>query len=143
MSATKIDESTANLLNGCTQTVICFFTAKYEILQLYLHSHSFFYSEMQNFENCTQTATRFSQRNKKFRIVHKLPFIPWLQNTKFLKFFRNSHLLFGNKLKNLKFHPNCHLFFDHEMQNLKSYLNGHSFFTKNNKNRTLALVLLP
>ena len=29
---------------------------KYKILQLYPPSHSFFYNETQNFENCNQTA---------------------------------------------------------------------------------------
>ena len=75
---------------------------------------------------CTQTAICFSQRNKKFRIVPKLPFILWLRNAKF-KLFRNGHLLFDNKLKNLKLHPNCHSFFDHKIQNLKSYPNDLSF----------------
>ena len=75
---------------------------------------------------CTQTAICFSQRNKKFRIVPKLPFILWLRNTKF-KLFRNGHLLLDNKLKNLKLHPNCHSFFDHKIQNLKSYPNDLSF----------------
>ena len=88
----------------------------------------FFYNEMQNFENCTQTAIRFSQKNKKFSNVPKLPFILWLQNTKFLKLFRNGHVVFDNKLQNVKLHPNCHSFFDDVIQNLKSYPNGHSFF---------------
>ena len=114
--------------NACTQTAIRFFTAKYEILQLYPNGLSFFYSKIRNFENCTQTAIRFSQQNKKFSNVPELPFILWLQNTKFLKLLRNSHVLFDNKLKNLKLHPNCHSFFDDEIQNLKSYPNGHSFF---------------
>ena len=82
-----------------------FFTTKYEILQLNPNGHSFFYSEIQN---STVTTIRFSQRNTKFKI---LPFVLWLQNTKFWKLFRNGHLLFANKLKNLKLHPNCHSFF--------------------------------
>ena len=107
--------------NACTQEAIGFFTAKYEILQLYPNGLSFFYSEMQNFENCTQTAIRFSQQNKKFSNVPKLPFILWVQNKNFLKLFRSSHVLFDNKLKNLKLHLNCHSFYDDETQNLKSY----------------------
>ena len=103
-------------------------TAKYEILQFYPNGHSFFYSEMQNFENCTQTTISFSQRNMKFRIVPKLPFVLWLQNAKYLTLLRNAHLLFDNNLKNVMLHPNWHSFFDHEIQNLKSYSNGHSTF---------------
>ena len=44
---------------------------------------AFFYSEMQNFENCTQAAIRFSQHKKKFRYVLKLPFVLWLQAVTF------------------------------------------------------------
>ena len=51
---------------SCTQTAIHYFAAEYEILQLYSNGHSFFYSEMQNFENCTQMAIRFLQRNTGF-----------------------------------------------------------------------------
>ena len=60
---------------SCTETAILFLTAKYEILQFYPNGLSFFYSEMKNFKNCTQTAIRFSQQNKKFSNVPKLPFI--------------------------------------------------------------------
>ena len=35
----------------------------------------FFYREMQSFENCIQTVIRFSQQNKKFSNVPKLPLI--------------------------------------------------------------------
>ena len=56
--------------------------------------------------------------------VPKRPFVLLLQNTKFLKLFRNFNLVFDNKLKNLKLHPNCHAFFEHEIQNLKLYPNG-------------------
>ena len=58
--------------------------------------------------SCTQTSIRFSHRNTKFRIV---PFILWLRNTKFLKLFRNGHLIFANNLTNLKLRPNCYSFF--------------------------------
>ena len=34
---------------SCLQTVIHFFTAKYEILQLSTNGHSFFHSEIRNF----------------------------------------------------------------------------------------------
>ena len=64
-----------------------FFTAKYEILQLYPNGRSFFYSEMQNNENCTQAAIRFPQQNKKCRNVPKLPFILWLQKLFFKSCF--------------------------------------------------------
>ena len=43
--------------------------------RVYPNGHSFFYSKIRNFENCTQTAIRFSQQNKKFSNVPKLPFI--------------------------------------------------------------------
>ena len=82
-----------------TQTVIRFFIAKYEILKLYPNGLSFFHSQMQNSENWTQTVIRFSQQNKKFKNVPKLPSILWLQNTKFLKLFRNSHFSLTTNLK--------------------------------------------
>ena len=104
--------------NACTKAAIRFFTAKYEVLQLYTNGVSFFYSEMQNLENCTQTAFLFSQQNEKFNNVPKLPVILWLQNTKIFKLFLNSHVLFDSKLKNLKFHPNCYSFFDDEIDGL-------------------------
>ena len=85
----------------------------------------FFYSKIRNFavlpkwtfvflqrntkiHSCTQTSIRFSHRNTKFRIV---PFILWLRNTKFLKLFRNGHLIFANNLTNLKLRPNWYSFF--------------------------------
>ena len=60
-----------------------YFTVKYEILQLHSNGHSFFYSEarylelyqtaiyfsyseIQNFENCTQRSFVFMQRNREF-----------------------------------------------------------------------------
>ena len=102
------------------QTVIRFFTAKYEILLFYSNGNSFFLLQNTKFYSCTQAAIRvftakykilktvlkqpfvFSQQTKKFRIVPKLPFILWLQNTMFLKFFQISHLLFDNKLNKSK-----------------------------------------
>ena len=114
-------------LNACTQAAIRLFLRNFAIAP----KRSFIFpSEIRNFENCTQIAIHFSQPNKKFRIVPKLPFILWLQNTKFLKLFRNSHLLFDNKLKKLKIHPNCHLSFDYEMQNLKSPKRPFVFYQK-------------
>ena len=70
------------LINACAQTAIRFFTAKYEILQLHANGHSFFYSEMRN-----------------FNVVPKRPFVLLLRNT---KLFQNFNLLFDIKLKNLK-----------------------------------------
>ena len=89
--------------NTCTQVTICFFTAKYKILQFYSNGHSFFLVKYE------------------IRIV---PFVLWLWNTKLLKLLRNCHFLFADKLKNLKLHPNWHSFFffffiEHETQNLK------------------------
>ena len=83
------------------------FYSKKEILQLYSHSYS------------------FSQRNTKFRIVPKRPFVLWLRNTTFLKLFRDVHLLFDNTLKKLMLCLKCHSFFDHEIQNLESFSSGH------------------
>ena len=110
--------------NACTQATIRFFN-----------------SEMQNFENCTQTAIRFSQRNKKFRIVPKLSFILWLQNTKFLKLFPNSQLLFDNKLKNESCIQIAIRFLTKEYKIWGHTQTAIRFFTKNNKNRTLVLTL--
>ena len=79
------------------------------------NTFNYFYSEIRNFTivlerpfvflqrstefySFTLTAICFSQRNMKFRIV---PFVLSLRNTKFLKLFRNCHLLFANKFKNL------------------------------------------
>ena len=76
--------------NTCTQVTICFFTAKYKILQFYSNGHSFFLVKYE------------------IRIV---PFVLWLWNTKLLKLLRNCHFLFADKLKNLKLHPNWHSFF--------------------------------
>ena len=69
-----------------------FFNVKYKILQLYPN-------EIHNLENCTQTIICFSQQNKKLMIVPILPFILWLQNTKFLKLLWKGHLLFDKKSK--------------------------------------------
>ena len=88
--------------------VIRFFTAKYEILQLYPKRAFVFLQRKTKFYSWTQTFICFLQRNAKFRIVS---FLLWLWNTKFLKLFRSGHLLLANKLKNLKLHQNCHSFF--------------------------------
>ena len=50
--------------NACTQAAIRFFTVKYGIYNCTEIVIRFFYSKMQNFENCTQTVICFSQRNK-------------------------------------------------------------------------------
>ena len=112
---------------------------------LWSNTLNYFYSEIRNFTivlerlfvflqrstefySFTLTAICFSQRNMKFRIV---PFVLWLRNTKFLKLFRNCHLLFANKFKNLllsKLNLFFFVFFYHEILNLKSYSNVHSFF---------------
>ena len=82
---------------------------------LWSNTLNYFYSEIRNFTivlerpfvflqrstefySFTLTVIYFSQRNMKFRIV---PFVLWLRNTKFLKLFRNCHLLFASKFKNL------------------------------------------
>ena len=59
---------------GCTQTVIRFFTAKYEILQLYPNGHSFFHSEMRNFTGVPKRPFVLLQRNTTSRIVPKPSF---------------------------------------------------------------------
>ena len=90
-----------NNLNACTQDTIRFLqenTKFYRCTQTAIR----FLQRNTKFYSCTQTAIHFSQRNKKFRTVPKLPFILWLQNTNFLKLFRNSHFLFDNKLKKSK-----------------------------------------
>ena len=63
---------------------------------VYPSDHSFFYSEIRNFtvvpkwafvflqrntkfHSCTQTAIRFSQRKRKFRILPKGPFVLWMR----------------------------------------------------------------
>ena len=55
---------------SCTQTAICFFKAKYEILQLYPNISSFFfvffYSEIRNFTVVPKRPSAFLQRNTKF-----------------------------------------------------------------------------
>ena len=90
-------------VNACTQTDIRFFsTVKYEILQFYPNSHSFFYnkiqnftvaskqpsvffySEIQKFENCTQTAIRsLTMKYENFKVVPKWQFVFCPRHTKF------------------------------------------------------------
>ena len=63
-------------LYSCTQTVIRFFTAKYEILKLYPNGLRLFYSEIQNFENYTQTVIRsLTKKYAIFRVIPKWPFV--------------------------------------------------------------------
>ena len=52
--------------NACTQAAICFFTAKYEILQLHPNGHSFFYREIRNLTVVPKRPFVFLQRNAKF-----------------------------------------------------------------------------
>ena len=61
---------------SCTQTAICYFTAKYEILQLYSNGHSLFYSEMQNFETLPKQPFRFfTTKHKILKTAPKRPFV--------------------------------------------------------------------
>ena len=71
--------------------VIRFFTAKYEILQLYPKRAFVFLQRKTKFYSWTQTFICFLQRNAKFRIVS---FLLWLWNTKFLKLHQNCHSFF-------------------------------------------------
>ena len=49
------------ILNACTQAVIRFFTAKYEISKLYPNGHSFFYGEIRNFKVAPKRPSVFLQ----------------------------------------------------------------------------------
>ena len=140
------------VLNECIQAGICFFTAKYEILQLYPNGHSFFkakykilqlypnnnsifYSEIQNFENSTQTAIRFSQPKKIFRIVPKVPFILRLQVVP------KQSFAFWQQVKKSKVASNLPFVFwprntKFEVIPKRPFV----FLTKNGKNGTLVLV---
>ena len=131
--------------SACTEAAIRLLQriAKY---QLYSNSHSLVYSQIQNFENCTQTVT-------------KQPFACLQPNSKFWKLYPNCHsfcdykyeifnivpkksLIFSQQIKKSKIASKL-LFFLTTKYNIWRQPNGHSFFTKNNKNRTLVLVLLP
>ena len=52
------------------------FCREIQILHLYLNNHSIFYSEMQNFENCNQTAIHdFTTKYRILKVVPKRPFV--------------------------------------------------------------------
>ena len=85
------------LRNTCTQAAIRFPKRPF-----------IFYSKIQNSIIVLKLKILLPPRNTEFRNVS---FVIWTGNTKFLKFFRNSRLLFANKLKNLKSRPNCYSFF--------------------------------
>ena len=61
---------------SCTQTAICYFTAKYEISQLYSNGHSFFYSELKNFETLPkQPFCFFTTKHNNLKTAPKRPFV--------------------------------------------------------------------
>ena len=74
----------------CMMLVFFMFFKNPKLPFVFLQQNTKFYS-------CTQTDIRFSQRSTKFRIVPNRSFNLWLRNTKFLKFLRNSILLFDSK----------------------------------------------
>ena len=75
----------SQILSGCLENAaIRFLRAKYEILQLY---HS---------------AIRFLQRNAKFRIVPKWPFVFFITKHKILKFVPKRPFIFQNELENFE-----------------------------------------
>ena len=94
---------------SCTQSAIRYFTAKYEILQLYSNGYSFFYSEMRNFETLPKQPFRFIKtKHKILKTSPKRPFVFYneIQNLKvvpkrpfafFINFFQVSFLKNGKK----------------------------------------------
>ena len=87
---------------SCTQTAICFFKAKYEILQLYPNISSFFFFFLQRntkFYSCTQTTIRFF--TAKYEILQLYP---------------NGHSFFYSEIRNLELYPNGHSFFYYEIR---------------------------
>ena len=68
-------KTVCEVFNACTQAAICSFYTEIRNFTVVPRRPFVSYSEIQNFENCAQTAIRFSQRNKKFIIAPKLLFI--------------------------------------------------------------------
>ena len=120
-----VDASVVTQINACTQTAICFFTAKYKILKTvpkrafrFLQGHSYFpqgntkSDYLLSINACTQTAIRFL--TVKYKVLKLYPnghssFLQ--QNTKFESYTQTAIRFLSGKYKIWKLYPNGHLFF--------------------------------
>ena len=99
--------------NVCTQAAIRFFTAKYEILQLYPNGNSFFfYSEIRN-----------------FTVVPKRQFVFFTAKYEVLQLYPNGHSFFYSEIRNFPVVlKRQFVFFTAKYEIFQLYPNGHSFF---------------
>ena len=120
--------------NACTQAPIRFFTAKYQILQLYSNGHSFVYSGIRN-----------------FTVVPKRPFFFFTAKYKILQLYQNGYSFFTAKYKiqncsqmaiqfffitkhkSLKFVPKRPFVFQNKIENFESCAQtANSYFPQGN-----------
>ena len=85
--------------NACTQTAIRFFTAKYEILQLYPNGHSFFLTAIYEILQLSPNGHSFFfyREIRNFTVTPKRSFVFLQRNAKFWKLYQNGHSFFTAK----------------------------------------------